>query len=142
MKITLDSPVRDIDPKIATRRVGMKDKGPPAYVVLEDSMGISTVRRLLHHYPRTHIDRTHIAEIRDPLPEEVTRPEGLVSFDWAIRKIHFPDSPQELDRARERLKFDELFTLELGVAFRKHRVARAESGVAHERDGVLLKRLL
>ena len=29
------------------------------------------------------------------------------------------------------LKFDELFTLELGVAFRKHRLEAAETGIAH-----------
>ena len=36
-----------------------------------------------------------------------------------------------MERARERLKFDELFTLELGVAFRKHRVSRQQAGRAH-----------
>ena len=39
------------------------------------------------------------------------------------------------------MKFDELFVLELGLAFRKHRVERAETGVAHEPDGLLLERL-
>jgi ATP-dependent DNA helicase RecG len=47
----------------------------------------------------------------------------------------------ELAAAIERLKFDELFVLELGLAFRKHRVERAEIGVAHEPDGPLLERL-
>ncbi|MGZ5352000.1 MAG: ATP-dependent DNA helicase RecG, partial [Actinomycetota bacterium] len=59
-----------------------------------------------------------------------------------IRRIHFPSSQEELLAAQERLKFDELFALELGVAFRKHRVERAEQGVAHRPDGDLVGRLL
>ena len=81
-----------------------------------------------------------VRSIADPLPGELVDAEELSSFDVAIRRIHFPDSPEELATARERLKFDELFTLELGVAFRKHRVERAEQGIAHRADGELVER--
>ncbi len=80
--------------------------------------------------------------IADPMPDAVVRAESLASFDAAIRRIHFPSSRQELLAAEERLKFDELFVLELGVAFRKHRVERMERGVAHDPDGPLVPRLL
>src|SRR5207237_3570107 len=83
-----------------------------------------------------------LVPVADPMPKELVGSEGLESYDWAIRKIHFPDSPEELTRAQERLKFDELFTLELGVAFRKRRVAASEVGVSHDADTVLLKRFL
>ncbi|HZD18685.1 MAG TPA: ATP-dependent DNA helicase RecG [Actinomycetota bacterium] len=79
--------------------------------------------------------------IADPLPEELVGAESLVPFDLAIRRIHFPGSPEELGAAEERLKFDELFTLELGVAFRKRRVERAEKGVTHRAEGPLVERL-
>ena len=39
------------------------------------------------------------------------------------------------------MKFDELFTLELGVAFRKHRVEAEQAGVAHTVSGSLTERL-
>jgi ATP-dependent DNA helicase RecG len=81
-----------------------------------------------------------LSEVPDPIPQEVVRAEGLIDRATAFREIHFPEAWERLEDARQRLKFDELFTLELGVAFRKHRIARKESGVAHERDGVLLKR--
>jgi ATP-dependent DNA helicase RecG len=77
----------------------------------------------------------------DPMPEELVRAESLEPFDLAIRNIHFPGSQPELAGAIERLKFDELFVLELGLAFRKHRVERAETGVIHEPDGPLIERL-
>jgi ATP-dependent DNA helicase RecG len=84
----------------------------------------------------------HLPPIPDPLPPELVREEALEPFDGAIRKIHFPDSQEERARAEERLKFDELFTLELGVAFRKRRVEAAHRGVAHAAEGVLTERLL
>jgi len=78
--------------------------------------------------------------IADPLPDDIVAAESLASFDPAIRAVHFPDSQEDLARARERLKFDELFTLELGVAFRKHRVEAGQSGVAHMTNGPLVER--
>jgi ATP-dependent DNA helicase RecG len=80
--------------------------------------------------------------LSDPMPPELVRAESLAPFDTAIRRIHFPSSTEELREAEERLKFDELFVLELGVAFRKHRVERQEEGIAHDPDGELLPRLL
>ncbi|HSJ51117.1 MAG TPA: ATP-dependent DNA helicase RecG [Actinomycetota bacterium] len=83
-----------------------------------------------------------LGPLPDPLPEDVVRAERLSSFDDAVRRIHFPQAPEELAAAEERLKFDELFVLELGVAFRKRRVERAQRGVAHRADGELVQRLL
>jgi ATP-dependent DNA helicase RecG len=82
-----------------------------------------------------------LGPIPDPMPEDLIRAEALPPFDRAIRDIHFPGSQPELAAAIERLKFDELFVLELGLAFRKHRVERAEIGVAHVTGGPLLERL-
>jgi ATP-dependent DNA helicase RecG len=82
-----------------------------------------------------------LGPIPDPMPGDLIRAEALPPFDRAIRDIHFPASQPELAAAIERLKFDELFVLELGLAFRKHRVERAEIGVAHEQGGPLLERL-
>jgi ATP-dependent DNA helicase RecG len=80
--------------------------------------------------------------IHDPLPPELIAAESLSGFDAAMRAIHFPQDQAELSSAIERLKFDELFTLELGVAFRKHRVEAAEKGVSHTPQGPLVERLL
>ena len=268
MPLSLAAPVREIDPKVANRRVGMRTKGPPAHEVLAESLGVATVRDLLNHYPRRYIDRSQVIPIRglkvgqratviahvdkvqkrltrrrqsmvtvrvydgtgylelaffnqpwaartyregmevavsgvvglyrrmlqmqnqevevlrgegvetvhtgrvtpvhpategvttrtirelvfralqalkkidDPMPAGIARAEKLESYDWAVRKIHFPEDAGELARAQERLKFDELFALELGVAFRKHRVEAGEVGVAHGADGPLAERLV
>jgi ATP-dependent DNA helicase RecG len=95
-----------------------------------------TIRELVHRA----IDR--LGPIADPLPEEIVKAEGLGSYDRALRDIHFPADDAALDAARERLKFDELFTLELGVAFRKRRLDTDSAGIAHVPDGPLTDRLL
>ncbi|HEX5936405.1 MAG TPA: ATP-dependent DNA helicase RecG [Actinomycetota bacterium] len=83
-----------------------------------------------------------LPKIDDPVPPDVLDAEGLGSLDVALRHVHFPEDDAQLERAVERLKFDELFTLELGVAFRKHRVESERTGVAHAAEGPLTERLL
>jgi ATP-dependent DNA helicase RecG len=73
----------------------------------------------------------------DPVPDPVRVAESLTERDQALRWIHFPNDQQELDTARERLKFDELFTLELGVAFRRRRLEAERTGVEHRAAGTL-----
>jgi ATP-dependent DNA helicase RecG len=83
-----------------------------------------------------------LGPITDPLPADALAGEGLVDEDEAIRSIHFPADPDALERARERLKFDELLALELGVAFRKHRVESLARGVVHRAEGELTERFV
>ena len=100
-----------------------------------EGVSTRTIRELVHRALE------QLDQISDPLPAEIVSAERLEPFDTAIRAIHFPESPQQLGTAEERLKFDELFALELGVAFRKHRVEAAEQGVSHVPDGSLVDRL-
>jgi ATP-dependent DNA helicase RecG len=97
-----------------------------------------TIRELVHRA----LERLPAGAIPDPLPREIAEAEGLGSYEEALRRIHFPEDERQLERGRERLKFDELFVLELGVAFRKHRVEAERLGVAHRTDGELPRRLL
>ena len=265
--LALDSPVLQVDRKLATRRTGLREKGEEAHVILA-GMGITSVGDLLRHYPRRYIDRSaverigdlvighqatviarvhktfkrltrrrqsmvtvtiadgsgtldltffnqpwaagiykeglelavsgtvtryrgrlqlanleaeilggeerdlvhtgritpvhrasegittrtirelvfsaleHLAPIADPMPPHLLDTEELDDLDTALRRIHFPEDAEQLARAVERLKFDELFTLELGVAFRKHRLESDRTGVAHVVEGELSDRLL
>ncbi len=101
------------------------------------SEGITTrtIRELVH----LALDR--LPKVGDPMPSDLVDHEHLGSYDRAIRDIHFPADDRALAGAQERLKFDELFTLELGVAFRKHRVSAQQQGVAHRATGALTERL-
>ncbi len=55
----------------------------------------------------------NIDEIPEYLPESIINRYDLVSLDLAIRDIHFPKNDESLQRARDRLIFDELFILQL-----------------------------
>jgi ATP-dependent DNA helicase RecG len=64
VKLSLDSPVLEIDARVATRRSGSRTKGDEAHEVLERAFGIHTVGDLLRHYPRRYIDRSRVETIR------------------------------------------------------------------------------
>jgi len=53
--------------------------------------------------------------IPDRLPDPVWTREGLVPIAEALRQIHFPDTRESIDRARERIAFEELFLLQLAA---------------------------
>jgi ATP-dependent DNA helicase RecG len=67
---------------------------------------------------RTIITRI-LESIPSPIPEtlspEVIDEAHLIPLDEAIRNIHFPKSADELRQARYRLKFEELFYLQLHI---------------------------
>ncbi|MBQ8235577.1 MAG: ATP-dependent DNA helicase RecG, partial [Clostridia bacterium] len=52
----------------------------------------------------------------DPLPKEVLKEYALPSLDEALRAIHQPADYEELERARRRFIFEELFLFSLGMA--------------------------
>jgi len=79
-----------------------------------------------------------VPTLPDPVPEDIRTAESLTDRDQALRWIHFPADQRELDTARERLKFDELFTLELGVGFRRRRLAAERTGIAHVTSAPML----
>lgn len=53
--------------------------------------------------------------IEDTLSDEIKLKYDLCSMDWAVRQIHFPDLPENVEKARKRLIFEELLTLQLGL---------------------------
>ncbi|HET9235567.1 MAG TPA: DEAD/DEAH box helicase, partial [Candidatus Eisenbacteria bacterium] len=73
-----------------------------------------------------------VGPIMDPVPPEIARRYGLMSRGEAIRVIHFPDTKDEVIQARRRLIFDEVFTLQLGLVYRKRKLERTVKGISHE----------
>ncbi|MFA6918634.1 MAG: ATP-dependent DNA helicase RecG [Patescibacteria group bacterium] len=54
-----------------------------------------------------------VEQIEDFLPHEIQTRENLISLSSALRIIHFPNDMKELEKARTRLSFDELFLVQL-----------------------------
>ncbi|HMD89666.1 MAG TPA: ATP-dependent DNA helicase RecG [Anaerolineaceae bacterium] len=57
--------------------------------------------------------------IPDYIPESIRKQVGLIDLPTALYQIHFPDSQEKLKIARNRLAFDEIFLLQLGVLKQK-----------------------
>jgi ATP-dependent DNA helicase RecG len=58
-------------------------------------------------------------DVLDPLPADLKAGEGLPPRADAVVALHRPRSEEEGERARRRLAFDELFTLQVGLARRR-----------------------
>lgn len=56
-----------------------------------------------------------VADITDIIPQSVCRQFGLMPLRDALRNIHFPESLHDLKKAQERLKFEELFFIQLHI---------------------------
>jgi ATP-dependent DNA helicase RecG len=82
---------------------------------------------------KTQLVRKILAELRplmtmlpETLPEELTKKEKLVSYSDAILGMHFPETRNETEAARERLAFEELFQLLLASQYNKQENAKLE----------------
>ncbi|MBC8078608.1 MAG: ATP-dependent DNA helicase RecG, partial [Chloroflexales bacterium] len=64
------------------------------------------------------VDRT-TPLVEDYLPETVRARANLLPLGEAIAQCHFPDSKEQLERARRRLGFDEFLFIQIGVMRRR-----------------------
>jgi ATP-dependent DNA helicase RecG len=67
-----------------------------------------------------------VGNVLEPLPTGVRVRHRLAGAADAIKAVHFPEAIEEVEEARERLRFEELFLYQAILATRKrsHRVAR------------------
>ena len=56
-------------------------------------------------------------EIPETLSQNIVQQNGLMSLDDALRIIHFPRNTKELQLAQYRLKFEELFYIQLNILY-------------------------
>lgn len=76
-----------------------------------------------------------LPEIGESLPEYVIRECGLVPLTYALRNIHFPKDDYALQKATRRLKFEELFLLQLSLLKYRYIRSRSSRGMAMPKVG-------
>ncbi len=93
---------------------------------------------------RTLIHRAldEAGRILDPLPADLLTQHGLPNLHDAVHEVHFPSAKTRLKAALRRLIFDELFLIQTGLAVRKARIEKIETGSRHAGDGSLLNPFL
>lgn len=68
-----------------------------------------------------------IKKLPEHLPWQIKRELNLLDLSKACQQIHFPTSNLEIEKARQRLKFDELFIVQLGIKFLKNSLAKIKA---------------
>jgi ATP-dependent DNA helicase RecG len=118
-----------------------------------DPDSLLSVNRIVPIYPLTEgirqkrmrqiiwnaVQYAHLAP--EILPRSVRERLGLMPIQQAIAQIHFPDSEQAIDPARQRLVFEEFFLMQLGVGMQRQRT-RQERGIAMRIDANRLNEML
>ncbi|MGM9768040.1 MAG: ATP-dependent DNA helicase RecG [Candidatus Cryptobacteroides sp.] len=70
-----------------------------------------------------------LPSVTETLPDYVLREKGLVPLNFALKNIHFPQDQNALAKAEYRLKFEELFFLQLSLLRQKYVRSRNEKGI-------------
>ena len=138
-------------PRLRGKRICMDH---PEFEVIENDEEISIhFRRITPIYPATEglsqrVLRSMIYRLLNELPSgdaglETLAPRNLVQGEKrdAIRAIHFPDSWEARDAAREHLVLTEFFTMQMVIASRRTN-ASTRRGETHCGAGALLDRFL
>lgn len=76
-----------------------------------------------------------IGDLEETLPEYVLREKGLVPLRFAVRNVHFPSDQSALEKARYRLKWEELFLLQLSLLKQKYVRSRSAVGIPMPKVG-------
>lgn len=88
--------------------------------------------RLVPVYPETHgvsskwlrsriapLIKKLLPKMPNWLPEKIKKENNLIDLRSALRQIHFPNNKKEIEKAKKRLSFDELFLIQLATLKRK-----------------------
>ncbi|MBO5595445.1 MAG: ATP-dependent DNA helicase RecG [Bacteroidales bacterium] len=70
-----------------------------------------------------------LPSLQDTLPDYILKEKGLVPLTYALRQIHFPVDQNALAKATYRLKFEELFLLQLSLLKQKYVRSRSAVGL-------------
>ena len=76
-----------------------------------------------------------LVQEKETMPEWLVKQHGLVPLHFALRNIHFPKDMQSLEKAKYRLKFEELFLLQLSLLKQKYVRSRDVHGIPMPRVG-------
>lgn len=72
-------------------------------------------QRQMRRWMENLMANPNMVNCNETLPEQVIKSLGLMPLREAIRAMHFPGSTGELNRAKERMKFEELFYVQLHI---------------------------
>jgi len=136
-------------------REGLKQVTNGEFEVLDEGLPPENVGLIVPVYPGTQglpqkwIRRIvkgalRLAEesLEDPLPTEILGKYGYPGLLQAIKEMHFPTSRESWLAARNRLAFQELFLLQLGLAIRRKSYSEDYKGHRFDVDGPTVEKFI
>ena len=108
-RFQISHPELDLAENLQLSEMGMQ----PFYVTTERMKNSGLSSRSLEKIVKALLSR--LPPQPETLPDYITAPLHLVSRDAAIRGVHYPHTQMEMQKARERLKFEELFYVQLNI---------------------------
>lgn len=73
-------------------------------------------------------------KLEETLPEYLLKEYHLEGLNKAIKQIHFPDNFEEYERARKRLVFEELLSMQLALSGLKNKYDNENNGITYSKD--------
>lgn len=87
----------------------------PYYITTQTMKDRGVTSRAIEKMTKALVARIPQGSIAETLLEDQIRRLHLISRDDALRKIHYPQSLRDVQQAQERLKFEELFYVQLNI---------------------------
>ncbi len=85
--------------------------------------------------------KSHAQHVQETLPRDILSRNNLPPLQQALQQIHFPSDHSHLAHARKRMKFDELFFLQLMLALRKRQTSEDVTGIVFSKQSPSAKSL-
>ena len=108
-RINITHPDIDEASKVDTSAMGMQ----PYYNTTEKMKKAGLNSRAVERLTKTLIEK--LPALPETLPDFITGPHYMMGRDEALRNVHYPQNAKLLERARVRLKFEELFYVQLNI---------------------------
>lgn len=108
-RINVTHPDMDRADTLELSSMGMQ----PYYSTTEKMKKRGLTSRTLEKLIRSLLEK--LPPLPETIPDFITGPRHLISRDEAIRLIHYPKTAKEMEQARLRLKFEELFFIQLNI---------------------------
>ncbi len=108
-RINVTHPDMDRADTLELSSMGMQ----PYYSTTEKMKKRGLTSRTLEKLIRSLLEK--LPPLPETIPDFITGPRHLISRDEALRLIHYPKTAKEMEQARLRLKFEELFFIQLNI---------------------------
>ena len=108
-RINVTHPDMDRADTLELSSMGMQ----PYYSTTEKMKKRGLTSRTLEKLIRSLLEK--LPPLPETIPDFITGPRCLISRDEALRQIHYPKTAKEMEQARLRLKFEELFFIQLNI---------------------------